>query len=199
MGGRIFLLATTAALFCLLAANVAAAESRGALGGPRAVPEASPRQAAESGGCRADLGLDAPAAAQEATMLCLVNGARARLGLPPLSQTTELRESAVAKTADLLRCDEFSHTACGRPFYYWIAETGYMGSPCWRVGENLAWGVEEEGTVGAIFRAWMRSPAHRANVLGNFGETGFDLRVGTLGGLAGVHLWTEHFGSHCAA
>ncbi len=74
-----------------------------------------------------------------------------------------------------------------------------MSAECWRVGENLAWGVEEEGTVGSIFRAWMRSPAHRANILGDFEETGIDLRVGQLGGLTGVHLWTQHFGSHCGA
>jgi len=132
-------------------------------------------------------------------MLCLVNQARGRAGLPPLSQSQQLSTSATDKATDLLRCGEFSHTACDRPFYFWIGETGYMSAPCWRVGENLAWGVEGEGTVGSIFRAWMRSPPHRANILGNFEETGIQLRVGTLGGLSGVHLWTEHFGSHCGA
>ena len=132
-------------------------------------------------------------------MLCLVNQARARFELPPLSESPQLRDSAVDKAADLLGCDEFSHTACGRPFYYWFDETGYMSTPCWRVGENLAWGVEEEGTVGAIFRAWMHSPTHRANILGSFDETGIELRVGSLGGLSGVHLWAEHFGSHCGS
>jgi uncharacterized protein YkwD len=183
------------ALTCLLASDASAAA--GALGRAAAVSEASARRSAVTGECGGELGLDAAAAAQEATMLCLVNQARARFELPPLSQSTQLQDSAVDKAGDLLSCDEFSHTACGRSFYYWIDESGYMSTPCWRVGENLAWGVAEDGTVGSIFRAWMRSPTHRANILGNFDETGIELRVGPLGGLSGVHLWAEHFGSHC--
>lgn len=130
-------------------------------------------------------------------MLCLVGAARERYGLPPFTQSEALRRSAIEKDDDLLRCNEFSHTACGRDFSFWIRESGYMSADCWRVGENLAWGIDGQGTVTAIFRAWMRSPAHRANILGDFGETGIDLRVGPLGGLTGVHLWTQHFGSHC--
>ena len=132
-------------------------------------------------------------------MLCLIGEAREQNGLPALAPSETLKQTAVEKGADLLACNEFSHTACGREFSYWIQESGYMSVECWRVGENLAWGVEDEGTVGSIFRAWMHSPAHRANILGDFEETGIDLRVGQLGGLTGVHLWTEHFGSHCGA
>jgi uncharacterized protein YkwD len=201
MGRRLScVLVTVAALACLPAANAfAAGPADAALSRSAAVSEASARRSSASDECGGELGLGAPAPAQEATMLCLVNDARARFELPPMSQSPQLRESAVDKADDLLRCDEFSHTACGRPFYYWIDENGYMSAPCWRVGENLAWGVEEDGTVGAIFRAWMRSPTHRANILGNFDETGIELRVGPLGGLSGVHLWTEHFGSHCGS
>ena len=130
-------------------------------------------------------------------MLCLVSDARERYGLPPLAPSTPLGQSAVGKGGDLLRCNEFSHTACGREFSFWIRDSGYMSAECWRVGENLAWGVEEQGAVEAIFRAWMRSATHRENILGDFEETGIDLRVGQLGGLTGVHLWTQHFGSHC--
>lgn len=151
------------------------------------------------GGCPTGIGLHAPPAAQENAMLCLIGEARERYGLPPLSPSTTLRESAVEKGGDLLRCNEFSHTACGRGFSYWIQESGYMSAECWRVGENLAWGVDEQGTVAAIFRAWMRSETHRKNILGDFEETGIDLRVGQLGGLTGVHLWTQHFGTHCAS
>jgi uncharacterized protein YkwD len=179
----------------LLASTAAAAS----LGDAAAVGQPTARQATLQGGCPTGVGLDAPAAAQESTMLCLIDEARERYALPPLAQSETLRQTAVEKGSDLLRCNEFSHTACGRPFTYWIEESGYMSAECWRVGENLAWGVEEEGTVGSIFRAWMRSPAHRANILGDFEETGVDLRVGQLGGLTGVHLWTQHFGSHCGS
>jgi uncharacterized protein YkwD len=178
----------------LLASTAAAAS----LGDAAAVGQPTGRQATLQGGCPSGVGLDAPVAAQESTMLCLVGEARERYGLPPLTPSETLRETAVEKGGDLLRCNEFSHTACGRPFTYWIEDSGYTSVECWRVGENLAWGVGEEGTVSSIFRAWMRSPAHRANILGDFEETGIDLRVGQLGGLTGVHLWTQHFGTHCA-
>jgi uncharacterized protein YkwD len=183
----------------LLASTAAAAGRPVSLGGSAALERTPARQASLRGGCPSGLGLDAPSAAQEGAMLCLIGQARAEYGLPPLAPSPPLRQSAVEKGADLLRCNEFSHTACGREFSYWIANSGYMGAECWRIGENLAWGIDGQGTVGAIFRAWMRSPTHRANILGNYEETGIDLRVGQLGGLAGVHIWTQHFGSHCNA
>lgn len=130
-------------------------------------------------------------------MRCLIGEVRERYGLPPLAQSAALDESAVAKSSELLRCNKFSHTACGREFSFWIHESGYMSAECWQVGENLAWGVGRQGTVASIFRAWMRSAAHRKNILGDYEETGIHLRVGQLGNQTGVHLWTQHFGSHC--
>jgi|SRR6187402_1006305 len=188
-----------AAIGCGLLASTAAADGSAALGNATAVGQPTARQATLKSGCSTGVGLDAPIAAQESAMLCLIGEARERYGLPPLGQSTTLDESAAAKSGDLLRCNEFSHTACGREFTFWIRESGYMSAECWRVGENLAWGVDEQGAVASIFRAWMRSDAHRANILGDFEETGIDLRVGQLGGLTGVHLWTQHFGSHCSS
>ena len=156
-------------------------------------------QASLPGECPSGLGLDAPRVTQEKAMLCRVNEVRAQYGLPALAESQPLRQSAIDKGGDLLDCNEFSHTACGREFSYWIRETGYLSSECWRTGENLAWGVDASGTVDSILRAWMRSPTHRENILGDFEETGLDLRVGTLGGLTGVHLWVQHFGSHCGS
>ncbi|HEY6730315.1 MAG TPA: CAP domain-containing protein [Solirubrobacterales bacterium] len=186
-----------AALSCGLLAMTASAGSAATVGGAAALKSAKAREAALRGGCAAGLKLDAPASSQESAMLCLVNEARGRYGLATLSPSAPLRESAVEKGWDLIRCNEFSHTACGREFTFWIKESGYTAAECWRVGENLAWGVDGQGTVGSIFRAWMRSPAHRENILGDFEETGIDLRVDELGGLTGVHIWTQHFGSHC--
>lgn len=132
-------------------------------------------------------------------MECMVNFARRQAGLGELVNTDALAQSAHDKSFDILRCDSFSHFACGRAFTYWMKETGYISTPCWRVGENLAWGTGEYGSVRSIFTAWMHSPGHRENVLGNFDETGLSLRVGTLEGHAGTRVWAEHFGSHCDA
>lgn len=143
--------------------------------------------------------LDAPAAKQEQAMDCMVNFARRQEGLGELANADALAQSARDKSLDILSCDSFSHYACGREFTYWMKETGYMATPCWRVGENLAWGTGEYGSVRSIFIAWMHSPDHRANVLGDFDETGLSLQVGTLEGNPGTRVWAEHFGSHCDA
>ena len=192
-------LVAAAATAVLAAAMVSGASGATSVHKASALSNPTARQATLKGGCPVGVGLDAPVAAQESTMLCLIGEVRERYGLPPLTQSSTLDGSAIAKGQDLLRCNEFSHTACGREFTFWIRESGYMSADCWRVGENLAWGVDEQGTVASIFRAWMRSDAHRDNILGDFEETGIDLRVDQLGGLTGVHLWTQHFGSHCGS
>lgn len=141
--------------------------------------------------------LDTPAAEQEATMLCMTGFARAQGGLGSLTANPQLEQSAGDKGDDILRCDSFSHFACGREFTYWMRQTGYISSQCWRVGENLAWGTDGYGTVRSIFRAWMNSPGHRENILGDFTQVGISLRVGTLEGQPDTHVWAQHFGSRC--
>jgi uncharacterized protein YkwD len=147
--------------------------------------------------CPGQEDLEAPAAGQEQAMACMVDFARREAGLSELTEASDLAQSALDKSEDVLRCDSFSHYACGREFTYWMKETGYMATPCWHVGENLAWGTGEYGSARSIFIAWMRSPEHRANILGEYDETGLSLQVGTLEGHVGTRLWTEHFGSHC--
>ncbi|HVO55110.1 MAG TPA: CAP domain-containing protein [Solirubrobacterales bacterium] len=141
--------------------------------------------------------LDAPTEAQEQSMLCLVNYARQQVGDGTLEASPQLEESARDKANDIVQCDSFSHYACGREFTYWMKETGYL-SGCWRAGENLAYGEGAYGTTTSIFRAWLRSPTHRANLLGpQYVQTGIDLKVGRLEGTPGVHIWAQHFGVHC--
>ena len=138
------------------------------------------------------------AAAEEATMLCLTNYARVQAGEGPLEPAAALEDSASDKAEDILRCDTFSHFACGREFTYWIQASGYMSTECWHVGENLAWGTGEYGSVTSIFRAWLRSTEHRENLLdAAFTQVGIDRRVGSLEGEHGAHVWAQQFGSHC--
>ena len=139
----------------------------------------------------------ASAATQDQTMLCMTNFARTASGMSELEATADLTESAHDKSRDILECDSFSHYACGREFTYWMRATGYLSAQCWKVGENLAFGSGDYGTVRSIFRAWMRSPEHRANILGEFSQIGIDLQTGTLSGTGRTAVWTQHFGSHC--
>lgn len=147
--------------------------------------------------CPGQTDLGAPATAQEQAMLCMTNFARAAAGLNELGEAEELDRSALDKAGDVLRCNSFSHFACGREFTYWIEKSGYIGESCWRAGENLAWGTGEFGSVRSTFRAWMNSPTHRQNVLGDYDDLGIGLLKGNLEGHPGAQVWAAHFGSHC--
>lgn len=140
----------------------------------------------------------ASVSAQEAAMKCMLNYARQQAGLPRLNNTSTLDSSAAMKAGDILRCDQFSHYACGRDFLYWFRRGGYLNARCWWAGENLAWGTGNKGTPHALMDAWMASPDHRANILSaRYQQFGIAFRVGTLEGRTDVHLWVNHFGEHC--
>ena len=125
-------------------------------------------------------------------MLCLVNQARGSRGLAALTAESSLGRAADRKSADMLRCDEFSHEACGREFTHWIERSGYRGC---RMGENIAYGSGSFATPRSIFKSWMNSSGHRRNILGPFTDVGIGLQVGALEGSGGAHVWTQQFGS----
>jgi uncharacterized protein YkwD len=151
--------------------------------------------AAEAGasrvGCPGQGNATAPATVQERAMLCLVNRARANRGLEALAAPGSLAGSAARKSADVLRCDDFSHSACGRDTGYWPDRFGYDGC----VGENIAYSFGRSATPRAIFRLWMNSAGHRENILrASYDDIGIGLKVGTLEGAGNAHVWTQQFG-----
>ncbi len=178
----------TLILALALLANLALAPHASATGRLIAPPAACPGQNS----------LEASAEAQAQAMRCMTDFARRQASLSSLTGSAELDASARSKVLDVIDCDSFSHSACGREFTFWMRETGYIGESCWRVGENLAWGIGQEGTVRATFRAWMRSPTHRQNLLGDYTDLGLSVEVGTLGGRDGTRVWVQHFGSRCS-
>lgn len=136
---------------------------------------------------------------QEATMECMIEFARTTAGVGDLTGVPALESSAASKAADIVSCDEFSHTACGHEFTYWFEQDGY-GSPggCWGAGENIAWGTGELSTVRSILSAWVNSPEHLENMLeGSYTEFGVGLEVGQLKGYSGAHVWVTHFAERC--
>lgn len=183
MQGRRLTLLFAAAL-ALLATAPAEAPARGLLASAEACP----------GQHRAG----APLAKQLRAMRCLTNTARRRRGLPALHRVRVLDRAAARKSADILRCDEFTHEACGRDFTFWLERFGYLRR-CSSVGENIAWGTGSYATARSIFSAWLRSPGHRANILGrDYEELGLGLRIGALEGNRGAHVWTQEFGGSCS-
>jgi uncharacterized protein YkwD len=183
---KLILALAAVALIAALAAGPAQARRLSALVAPTS---ACPNQT--------DLG--DPAAVQEQAMRCMTNFARHHDGLGRFGNAAALDHSASRKTDDIIRCDSFSHYACGRDFTYWMQRSGYLASRCWRAGENIAWGTAAEATVRSIFVAWLHSPEHRANLLGHYTQIGIALSVGTLEGHRAAHVWTQDFGSHCGA
>jgi uncharacterized protein YkwD len=133
-------------------------------------------------------------AAQVKAMHCMVNFARDKSGKSALTRVAALDRAAGAKSADMLRCDQFDHEACGREFTHWFEQVGY-GGRCTALGENIAWGTGSLGSVRKIFSAWIHSPGHRENILGSYTDLGVGLRVGNLEGGSGAHVWTQEFGS----
>jgi uncharacterized protein YkwD len=148
--------------------------------------------------CTPQTDRSASVASQELAMRCMVNYARRAAGVSPLVGTNEkLMVSADRKAADILRCQQFSHTACGRPFTYHMQQVGYA-TGCYGAGENIAWGSGSYGTVRSIMSGWLNSDGHRANILNpKYKEHGVALVVGTMSGYSNAAVWVNQFGYKC--
>jgi uncharacterized protein YkwD len=136
--------------------------------------------------------------AQELAMRCMMNFARRAVGVSPLLGThSKLMLSSERKAADILRCQQFSHTACGRPFTYHQQQVGYA-SGCYGAGENIAWGSGSNGTVRSIMSGWLNSAGHRANILNaKYRDHGVGLATGTMSGYTGAAVWVHQLGYRC--
>lgn len=135
---------------------------------------------------------------QETVMRCLHNYARAKAGRAGLASHSLLASSSDAKTADMLRCGQFSHTACGREMLFHVKRVGYTSGGCWGAAENIAWGTGSRGSARSIMSAWLHSDVHRANILkSRFRDVGLGLRKGSFQGYSGAQVWTAHVGYRC--
>lgn len=86
-----------------------------------------------------------------------------------------LAPAACARDLDTLIAPEWACPGQSDPEAGGAAQeeaTGYMRASCFRASENLAWGTASRAAVRSIFRAWLESPPHRANILGGFDDLG---------------------------
>ena len=149
------------------------------------------------GACPGDA-ITASTAQQAESMLCLINAVRAAKGLPGLEASPLLSDSARDKLTDELRCNDFSHTACGRDFTDPFKAAGYAGAGFqWKVGENLSVGSGVLASPRATVEAWLASPDHRANILSSeWRDQGIALEQQvTLAGISAASAWVSHFGA----
>lgn len=131
-------------------------------------------------------------------MRCLLNHAREERGLDALRRNRKLDRAATLKLRDNVRCDEFSHTACGKPFISVFRRARYVTAETrsYSVGENLAWGQGRLGTPRRIVLAWLRSDGHRRNLFSRaWRDMGVAYRaVSRFEGHERVALWANCFG-----
>src|SRR6266498_517203 len=107
------------------------------------------------------------------TLLNDTNDYRSRQGLPKLSTNDSLTRAAQAKAESMIAGNYWSHTAPdGTSPWYYFQKVGYQYA---RAGENLAYGFS---TGDQVITAWMNSPEHRDNVLGDYAEVGFGFANG---------------------
>ncbi|MGN6187650.1 MAG: CAP domain-containing protein, partial [Conexibacter sp.] len=136
-------------------------------------------------------------------VLCLMNRARARYGLPPLHTNRCLHRVAARHAHDMVNRHYFAHiTPNGWSPGARARASGYVPRrAAWLVGENIAWGVAAAARPSWVMRAWMHSPPHRRNILSpHFRDVGIGVARGVpVRGFRGVPLratFSVEFGAH---
>ena len=131
------------------------------------------------------------------TTLCLLNVERAAKGLAAVSEQPQLTKASSAYSALMVSEQFFAHVSPeGSELTDRLTGVGYLGNPgSWIVGENIAWGESYLATPGAIVKAWMNSPPHRANILnGDYSDIGLGIAVGTPASSNPGATYTTDFG-----
>jgi uncharacterized protein YkwD len=125
---------------------------------------------------------------KEKRTLRLHNHKRTSRGLRPLCVHPKLTKAARSHSASMIKKDYFGHGSVGRR----LKRHGYN----WRVyGENIAGGTGRSARPANIFRRWMGSRAHRANILDRrFGQVGVGTYKGTYKGHKRYTMYTVDFG-----
>jgi uncharacterized protein YkwD len=148
-----------------------------------------PRASACPGGTDAA----APTADAESAMICALNYARVHEGLKALPVSPLLNRSSRLKALDMIRCQQFSHSACGKNPRAVADEVGY---PQVDWGENIleAPGPFAAARVGADL--WLNSPHHRENLFRTeWTEQGIaEVIAKRFRGQSDVAIWVSEFG-----
>jgi uncharacterized protein YkwD len=144
--------------------------------------------------CAQSTNASAPTADAQAAMICALNYARARDGLKALSVSPLLQRSARLKALDIIRCQDFSHAACGKDPRAVADEVGYPNVD-W--GENIYAGPGPFAAARVGADAWLNSPHHRENLFrAEWTEQGIAVVVAKhFKGQDNVAIWVSEFGA----
>jgi len=135
----------------------------------------------------------APPPEAERAMICELNYARTRDGLRPLPVSPLLDRSSRLKALDIIRCQEFSHSACGKDPRAVADQVGY---PKVDWGENIYAGGGPFAAARLGADAWLNSPHHRENLFrSEWTEQGIAVVVAKrFRGHENVAIWVSEFG-----
>lgn len=123
-------------------------------------------------------------------LIILANYDRSQSALSELKDNPLLTQSAQLKAEDMANKSYFAHTSPdGVSPWVWFDQAGYQYQ---HAGENLA--IRFVDTL-KLHRAWMNSPTHRDNIMGNqFEEIGIGMATGLYQGRETLFV-VQHFGS----
>ncbi len=109
--------------------------------------------------------------------------------MPALALNPELSIAAEGHADDMARRGRMAHRGGdGSSPFDRIKRVGYSFQGA---GENVAYGFDR---VDLVMSAWMKSPGHRRNILGDYSEIG----VGRAIAQAGASYWCVTFGTPSA-
>ena len=126
-------------------------------------------------------------------MVCVLNFARVRDGLRALPVSAKLNRSSRLKALDIIRCQQFSHEACGKDARAVADAVGYPEVP-W--GENILAGSGPFMPARVAADGWLNSEHHRENLFRpQWTEQGIAVVVApSLNGHHHVAVWVSEFG-----
>jgi hypothetical protein len=129
------------------------------------------------------MGISSASASEADTIGSLLNQARASAGLPPLARNGAMDAVAARWAQQMAANGAMSHN----PSYSSQIPRGWSSA-----GENVATGF---ASASETHTAWMNSPGHRANILGDYTSVGVAYFVDANG----VSWAVEDFGKYGAA
>jgi uncharacterized protein YkwD len=144
--------------------------------------------------CAQSTNASASTADAQAAMICALNYARARDGLKALPVSALLQRSARLKARDIIRCQDFSHGACGKDPHAVADEVGYP-NVAW--GENIYAGPGPFAAARVSADGWLNSAHHRENLFRTeWTEQGISVVIAKrFKGQNNVAIWVSEFGS----
>lgn len=116
-------------------------------------------------------------------VLSITNSDRAANGLAPFNTNAAINQVAYNWAVQMAQAQSMVHN----PNYPSQIPAGWSSA-----GENIAYG---QATAADVMTAWMNSPHHRENILGNYTTMG----VGMYTDSNGVNWWVQDFGNYPAA